>query len=211
MQQRTRIKICGITRAQDALFAAACGVDSIGLNFHPPSPRMIDIDAALAIRDALPPFVGITALFLDDSEDWITQVAHRLRPDYIQFHGSESAEFCEAWGIPYLKTIPMGSTDDALAYAGRYPTAQGFLLDSNAAGRLGGSGDTFDWSRIPSINRPLLLAGGLSPANVAEAVRQVRPWGVDVASGVEASAGVKDSELVEAFFREVRRGDGDDG
>ena len=209
MKPRTRIKICGITRDEDALFAAACGVDSIGLNFHPPSPRFIEIDAALAIRRILPPFVSITALFLDDSEDWITQVAHRLRPDYLQFHGSESAEFCAAWGIPYLKTIPMGSTVDASAYAARYPTAHGFLLDSNAAGRLGGSGDTFDWSRIPSIDRPLLLAGGLSPDNVAEAVGQVKPWGVDVASGVEVSAGIKDSALVEAFFREVRRGDGD--
>lgn len=209
MQQRTRIKICGITRQQDALLAADCGADSIGLMFHPQSPRLVDIEAALAIRAILPPFVSVTALFLDDDDDWISQVVHRLRPDYLQFHGSETAEFCEAWGVPYLKTIPMGSTDDALAYARRYARAQGFLLDSNAAGRLGGSGDTFDWSRIPSpFDRPLVLAGGLSPANVADAVRQVKPWGVDVASGVEASKGVKDSALVEAFFREVRRGDG---
>ena len=170
--------------------------------------RYIDIEPALSIRRILPPFVSVTALFLDDDEDWITQVAHRLRPDYLQFHGSEAADFCAAWDIPFLKTIPMGSIDDALAYAGSYPTAQGFLLDSNAAGRLGGSGDTFDWSRIPaSFDRPLILAGGLTPANVADAIRQVKPWGVDVSTGVEAARGVKDDNLVEDFFREVRRGD----
>lgn len=211
MQQRTRVKICGITLEQDALFAAACGADSIGLMFHPPSPRIIEIEQALAIREILPPFVSITALFLDDDADWITQVVHRVRPDYLQFHGSESADFCEAWGIPYLKTIPMGSTDDPLAFAAEYRLAQGFLFDSNAAGRLGGSGDTFDWSAIPSsFDRPLVLAGGLSAANVAEAIRQVKPWGVDVSSGVEASKGVKDNALVDEFFREVRRGDADE-
>ena len=208
MTHRTRIKICGITRAQDASFAAACGADSIGFVFHPPSPRFIDLDAAVALRREVPPFVSITALFLDDDEDWITPVAHRLRPDYLQFHGSESREFCAAWGIPYLKTIPMGSIDDSLAFAGDYPDASGFLCDSNAAGRLGGSGDTFDWSRIPtSFDRPLLLAGGLSPANVAAAIKQVQPWGVDVSSGVEASKGVKDNALVDEFFQEVKRGD----
>ena len=133
MTLRTRVKICGITRSEDARTAALYGVDSIGLNFHAPSPRFIDLDTAIAIRDELPPFVTLTALY-------------RLRPDCLQFHGREDPEFCEAWQMPYLKTIPMGSVDDPGAYAARYAKAQGFLCDSNAAGRLGGSGDTFDWS-----------------------------------------------------------------
>ena len=211
MQQRTRVKICGITRQQDALFAADCGADSLGFVFHPASSRLVDLEQAVSIRHQVPPFVSITALFLDDDEDLIARVAHRLRPDYLQFHGSEPAGFCGAWGIPYLKTIPMGSTDDSVAFAAGYPDASGFLLDSNAAGRLGGSGDTFDWSSIPSsFDRPLILAGGLSPANVAAAIRQVRPWGVDVSTGVEASKGVKSNALVDEFFAEVRRGETDE-
>lgn len=209
MKNRTRVKICGITRLQDARHAAALGADSIGLNFHPSSPRLIDIDAALEIRRELPPFVTVTALFLDDDEDWIAEVLHRLRPDSLQFHGSEVPGFCAAWKTPYIKSIPMGSIEDPLEFARRYDSAQGFLFDSNAAGRLGGSGDTFDWSKIPSpFAYPVVLAGGITPSNVAEAIDRVKPWAVDVSSGVEASKGIKDAALVEEFFRQVRRGDG---
>lgn len=208
MQSRTRVKICGITRVADARHAAAMGADSIGLVFHQPSPRVVGLEQALLIRAALPPFVSSTALFLDDSEDWITEVVHRLRPDYLQFHGSESAEFCSAWGIPYLKTIAMGSSEEPLGCARAHAEAAGFLFDSNAAGRLGGSGDTFDWSEIPaSFERPLVLAGGLNPSNVAAAITRVQPWGVDVSSGVEAARGIKNSDLINQFFREVKRGD----
>lgn len=209
MNNRTRVKICGITRAQDARHAAARGADSIGLVFHQPSPRAVELDRALEIRRLLPPFVTVTALFLDESEDWVAQVVHRLRPDCLQFHGHEAAEFCEAWDIPYIKAIPMGSTQNPAEYAGKYATAQGFLLDSNVAGRLGGSGDTFDWSRIPAApGFPLLLAGGVNASNVAEAIARVRPWGVDVSTGVESAKGIKDAGLMDQFFREVRRGDG---
>lgn len=208
MNNRTRVKICGITREQDARHAAARGADSIGLVFHQPSPRVIELERAIEIRRLLPPFVTVTALFLDESEDWIAQVVHRLRPDCLQFHGREAPELCEAWNIPYIKAIPMGSTHNPAEYAGKYASAQGFLLDSNVAGRLGGSGDTFDWSMIPdSFDFPLLLAGGISSTNVAEAIARVRPWGVDVSSGVEAAKGVKDSDLIDQFFQEVRRGD----
>ena len=208
MTERTRVKICGITRLEDARVSARWGVDSIGLNFHAPSPRFIDLESAIAVRDALPPFVTLTALFLDETEDWVTEVVYRLRPDCLQFHGQESPEFCESWQMPYLKTIPMGSVDDPLDYAAQYRRAQGFLCDSNAAGRLGGSGDTFDWSRIPeSFDYPLLLAGGLTPSNVAAAIARTRPWGVDICSGVEVDKGIKSGDLIGQLFREVRHAD----
>ncbi len=208
MNYRTRVKICGITRVQDARFAANRGADSIGLVFHQPSARAIEIEQALEIRRVLPPFVTVTALFLDESEDWISQVVHQLRPDCLQFHGNESPEFCESWLTPYIKAIPMGSIDDPDAYAQTYKLAQGFLLDSNVAGRLGGSGDTFDWSKIPSsFEYPLVLAGGINSSNVAAAIARVQPWGVDVSSGVEVSRGVKSTDLIDQFFDEVERGD----
>ena len=208
MEYRTRIKICGITRLDHALHVAQLGVDSIGLVFYPKSPRFIDVESAITIRQALPPFVTVTALFLNEKHSWIQEVVERVKPDCLQFHGAESIETCEQWQRPYLKSIPMGSVSDASAYAAEYPSAQGFLLDSNVAGRRGGSGDTFDWSKIPSsFGSPLLLAGGLNPGNVAEAITQVKPWGVDVSSGVESSKGIKDTELINQFFREVKRGD----
>jgi phosphoribosylanthranilate isomerase len=208
MNERTRIKICGITRLQDAIHAANGGADAIGLVFHPPSPRLVDLERALEIRRALPPFVTVTALFLDETEDWVAEVVHRLRPDCLQFHGNEPAAFCEAWTLPYIKTIPMGSIQDPCGYAEQHPQAQGLLLDSNAAGRQGGSGDTFDWSRIPpDFEQPLILAGGIKPSNVAEAIVRVEPWGVDVSTGVEASRGVKNSDLIDQLFDAVKRGD----
>ncbi len=208
MKHRTRVKICGITRIEDARHAADRGADSIGLVFHNPSPRSIEIEQALEIRRALPPFVTVTALFLDETEDWIAQVVHRLRPDCLQFHGNEPSEVCEAWGTPYIKSIPMGSIEEPRAYAQQYESAQGFLLDSNVAGRLGGSGDTFDWSKIPvSFGYPLLLAGGINASNVADAIARLRPWGVDVSSGVEVSKGVKSADLMDQLFDEVKRGD----
>jgi phosphoribosylanthranilate isomerase len=192
------------------MHAASLGADSIGLVFHPPSPRSIDIDQAIAIRRALPPFVTVTALLLNESEDWIAQVIHQVKPDCLQFHGEETAGFCESWNLPYIKSIAMASTANPVDYAGSYTGAQGFLLDSNAAGRRGGSGDTFDWSEIPSpFDYPLILAGGLDSSNVAEAIARVRPWGVDVSSGVEISKGVKSTELIDQFFQEVKRGDAD--
>ena len=211
MNRRTRVKICGITRVEDARHAAAMGADAIGLMMHPPSSRALALDQAVEIRQSLPPFVTATAVFLDDSEDLIAQVMRRVRPDCLQFHGNESEDFCAAWGLPYLKAIPMGSIDDPLRYEEGFESAQGFLFDSNAAGRLGGSGDTFEWSKIPtSFAYPVVLAGGLNPSNVAEAISRVRPWGVDVSSGVEESRGIKNAQLVEAFIEQVRRGDGYD-
>lgn len=205
---RTRVKICGLKSIEEAKLAADCGADSIGLVFHAPSPRYIELENAIAIRRALPAFVTLTALFLNESEPWVRQVVEQLRPDCLQFHGTESAEFCQRWDRPYIKAIPMASVDNPDQFAVEYSGAQGFLMDSNAAGRLGGSGDTFDWSKIPSnFHYPLILAGGLTPLNVAEAVALVKPWAVDVSSGVEKSRGVKDTSLIQQFCKEVHRVD----
>lgn len=205
---RTRVKICGLKRLDDALFCADLGADSIGLVFHPPSPRLIDLDAATRIRQSLPPFVTVTALFLNEQQDWMTRVVESVQPDCLQFHGDEPVEICEQFKLPYLKSVPMGTVENSRQYADQYPGAQGFLLDSNVAGRMGGSGDTFDWSKIPtSFGSPVVLAGGLNPHNVAEAIARVRPWAVDVSSGVEVSRGVKEKTLIEQFFQEVQQSD----
>lgn len=208
MNSKTRIKICGLTQLTDALHVAALGGDAIGLVFHAQSPRAVDIATARKIRWAMPPFVTVTALFMDEAEAWVSQVVEQVNPDCLQFHGVETQAFCAQWQKPYLKSIPMGSTSDVHEFVSRYADAQGFLLDSNVAGRQGGSGDTFDWSTIPSpINFPLILAGGLTPENVAQAIIQVKPWGVDVSSGVEKSRGKKDLALISQFFQEVKRAD----
>ena len=156
----------------------------------------------------MPPFVTVTALFMNENESWVRQVMEKVQPDCIQFHGEEPPEFCRQWSRPFIKAIPMGSVKDASRYAQQFPEAQGFLLDSNVAGRQGGSGDTFDWSKIPStFDFPLVLAGGLNPSNVAAAIIQVKPWGIDVSSGVEQSKGIKNSELIVQLFNEVKRVD----
>ncbi len=208
MVSRTRIKICGITRLCDAQQVAALGGDAIGLIFHAQSPRAVGLDSAVQIRLAMPPFVTVTAVFMNEDEGWIRQVLETVNPDCIQFHGEETPEVCRQWSRPFIKAIPMGSVEDASRYAQLFPQAQGFLLDSNVAGRQGGSGDTFDWSKIPStFDFPLVLAGGLNPSNVAAAIARVKPWGVDVLSGVEQSKGIKDAELIDQLFKEVKRVD----
>lgn len=205
---RTRVKICGITREQDLQEASAIGADAIGLVFHGPSSRHVSIERGRVLREQISPFVTVVALLLDEEAALIERVIKEVRPDCLQFHGSEPPALCDGYEIPYIKSIPMGSDIDPVDYASQYRRAQGFLLDSNAAGRKGGSGDTFDWSKIPaSFKYPLILAGGLSPHNVAEAISSVRPWGVDVSSGVEHSPGIKSDELMNQFFREVERGD----
>lgn len=206
--QRTRIKICGLQTYEEAKLAADYGADSIGLVFHAPSPRYIELENAIAIRRQLPAFVTVTALFLNETDAWVSQVVEQLRPDCLQFHGTEAPQLCQQWGLPYIKAIPMASVENPDRFASEYLLAQGFLMDSNAAGRLGGSGDTFDWSKIPSnFHYPLILAGGLTPLNVADAVAQVKPWAVDVSSGVEKSRGVKDLSLIKQFCKEVHRAD----
>ena len=205
---RTRIKICGLRSAEQVQLAVTCGADSVGLVFHESSPRYIEPATASEIRAGIPAFVTVTALFMDEDESLVERVIETVRPDLLQFHGSETPAFCSLWQRPYIKAVAMGEDIDAAAYASAYPDASGFLLDSHATGRQGGSGDTFDWSRIPStFQYPLILAGGLNPQNVAQAVSQVRPYAVDVSSGVESSRGVKDAALIRQFCKEVYRVD----
>ena len=205
---RTRVKICGLTRQQDVQAAVALGADAIGLVFHEPSSRHVSIELGRELRQMVPPFVTVVALLLDEDPAHIEQVIDQVKPDCLQFHGTETPGFCERYALPYIKSVPMGSDIEPTDYASEFTLAQGFLLDSNAAGRKGGSGDTFDWSKIPvSFGFPLVLAGGLGPENVAEAIAAVKPWGVDVSSGVEISPGIKSDDLMQQFIREVTRAD----
>lgn len=203
----TRIKICGVTRAADAIAAADAGAHAVGLMFCPESPRFLELEKAAAIRNALPPFVAVVAVFLDASAEAVRAVIGAVRPAVLQFHGREPESFCLTFGLPYIKTIPMEGTDPS-AFASAYPRASGFLLDSHALGQPGGSGRGFDWSRTPKqLAAPVILAGGLNPGNVEEAVRRLRPYAVDVSSGVESSPGVKDPARIKAFIEGVQRGE----
>ena len=200
-----RVKICGITRVEDALAAAAAGADAIGLVFYAKSPRAVDIEQARAILAALPPFVTTVGLFVDAERSELERILASVPLDLLQFHGDESVQQCEAFGRPYIKALRVKAGDDIAAQVARYPSAQGILLDAYVEGVPGGTGEAFDWSLIPqTLSKPLILAGGLRPDNVAEAVSRVRPYAVDVSGGVEASKGVKDVEKVDAFIRAAR-------
>ena len=200
-----RVKICGITRIEDALAAAAAGADAIGLVFYAKSPRAVDIEQARAILAALPPFVTTVGLFVDAERSELERILASVPLDLLQFHGDESVQQCEAFGRPYIKALRVKAGDDIAAQVARYPSAQGILLDAYVEGVPGGTGEAFDWSLIPqALSKPLILAGGLRPDNVAEAVSRVRPYAVDVSGGVEANKGVKDVEKVGAFIRSAR-------
>ncbi|HYN13200.1 MAG TPA: phosphoribosylanthranilate isomerase [Burkholderiales bacterium] len=208
---RTRIKICGITRPADALAAAQAGADAIGLVFYPRSPRYLSAERALDIRQALPPFVQTVALFVNPDAAQVAQVIGRLVPAMLQFHGDETPQFCAQFGMPYVKACRVKSGVstgvDLLEYLRPFSGAAAWLLDSFVEA-YGGVGESFDWSLVPARrDRPLILSGGLARDNVAEAVRRVRPWGVDVSSGVESAKGIKDAAKIAAFIEEVRNAD----
>ena len=201
------MKICGITRPGDARIAAEAGADAIGLVFYPPSPRYLNVERAIEIRDALPPFVQTVALFVNPDAAQVAQVIGRVNPSLLQFHGDEDAAFCEEFGVPYVKACRVKAGVDALKYLRPFSRASGWLFDSHVA-EYGGVGASFDWSLVPAnAGRSVILSGGLSSANVAEAIRRVRPWGVDVSSGVESAKGIKDAGRIEAFIAEVRNAD----
>lgn len=201
-----RVKICGITRPEDARAAAAAGADAIGLVFHPASPRAVSVAQACAILEALPPFVTSVGLFVDAAPETVAGVLARCPLDLLQFHGDEAPAYCGAFRRPYIKAIRMRGPLDLEAVALTYADARGLLLDAYAPTAAGGTGLTFDWSLIPGgLARPLVLAGGLHPGNVAEAVRRVRPYALDVSSGVEAAPGIKDAALIQAFVANARR------
>ncbi len=202
-----RTKVCGFTRPQDAAAAAALGVDAIGLVFYAPSPRHVTIAQAQAIIAALPPFVSVVALFVNPTVDDVQQVLAACAIDILQFHGEETPAFCRSFQRPYLKAVRVRPGMDLVAYAANYHDARGLLTDAFVEGAHGGTGAVFDWTLIPpSLPLPLILSGGLDAANVADAVRRVKPAAVDVSSGVEAGKGIKHPERVAAFLAAVREG-----
>ena len=203
----TRVKICGITRVEDALTAAQSGADAIGLVFYPGSPRHVSVSQAAMIMRALPPFITSVGLFVNAEAQAINAILQDLPLALLQFHGDESASFCRQFKRPYLKAVRVQPSLDLLQYAADYPDAQGLLLDTYVDGIAGGTGQTFDWDLIPAgLPLPVVLSGGLNPNNVAAAIKHVKPWAVDVSSGVEAAKGIKDAAKIAAFMRGVNNG-----
>jgi phosphoribosylanthranilate isomerase len=205
---RTRIKICGLKDPAHAKVAAQAGADAIGLVFYPPSPRYVKAEEAVKVAAALPPFVQAVGLFVNEKEAAIREILRRVPLDLLQFQGDEPPEFCAAFGKPFVRAVRMEEGVDLVEYAHRFSSARALLLDAHVAGEKGGTGATFDWARVPrDAPLPLILSGGLTAQNVGRAVREVRPWAVDVSSGVEASRGVKDPALIVEFIRSVQRED----
>lgn len=204
---RTRVKICGITRAEDAKAAIAHGCDAIGLVFYKPSPRYVSPNVAAAIAAPLPPFVSSVGLFVDAAPEYVREVLAQVHLDLLQFHGDESPEYCRQFGMPYIKAVRVRPETNLLQYATAYADAKGLLLDTFMPGTPGGTGQTFDWTLIPeSFPKPIILAGGLDAGNVSEAIRQSRPYAVDVSGGVEHEKGIKDAAKIAAFMRGVLDG-----
>lgn len=181
------------------------GADALGFVFTPRSKRCVQADKAPALVSAVPAFVCRVGLFMDQGAEEVLQVLGRVRLNLLQFHGSETAEFCEQFGLPYIKAIGMGAEHESGDICAAYPGACGVLLDSHEPGHAGGTGHVFDWNRIPALDKPLVLAGGLNPGNVARAVRAARPWAVDVSSGVEDAPGIKNHERMREFINEAKR------
>ncbi|MNV17871.1 N-(5'-phosphoribosyl)anthranilate isomerase [compost metagenome] len=207
---RTRIKFCGMTRAGDIRLASELGVDAIGFIFAKGSVRRVAPSEARAMRQAIAPMVDVVALFQHNNREEIREVLRAVRPTLLQFHGDEDDAFCRSFNMPYLKAIAMGGGAEVTVRGLQqmYPHAAGFLFDSHAQGGSGGTGVAFDWSRIPAgVHRPYLLAGGIRPENVHDAILATQPWGVDVSSGIESAPGLKDGYKMRQFVEEVRRAD----
>jgi phosphoribosylanthranilate isomerase len=204
----TRIKICGITREQDMQAVVRNGADALGLVFYEKSPRHVSVQQAATLAHAVPPFVTVVGLFVNPSVDYLREVLAKVPLDVLQFHGEEAPEFCAQFGKPYLKAIRVRAGVDLVQCASRYASAQGLLLDAYIEGTQGGTGESFDWALIPQdLPLPVILSGGLHAGNVAAAIRQVRPYAVDVSSGVEAAKGIKDAAKIAAFINEVKNVD----
>ncbi|WP_080558746.1 phosphoribosylanthranilate isomerase [Ectopseudomonas mendocina] len=214
MRMRVRSKICGITRVEDALAAVEAGADAIGLVFYAKSPRAVNVEQAAEIVQALPPFVTSVGLFVNMPREQLLAVLQQVPLDLLQFHGDESPAECEGYGRPYIKALRVRPGENVAAAMAPYAGARGILLDTFVEGVPGGTGAAFDWSLVPQgVARPIILAGGLEAHNVAAAIRQVRPYAVDVSGGVEASKGIKDAGKIRAFVKSVRDAqcDGDQG
>ena len=207
---RTRIKFCGLTRPGDVRMASELGADAIGFVFARGSPRRIEPEQARAMRNALAPLVNVVALFADTPAAEVREAIRHARPALLQFHGNEDDAFCRGFGVPYIKAIPMGEArvEGASALQARYPNAAAFLFDGHAHGGSGGQGARYDLKRIPTgLGKPFIVAGGLEPDNVFEAIQATLPWGVDVSSGIESAPGIKDGDRMRRFVEEVRRAD----
>lgn len=202
----TRIKICGITRVEDAQIAAHSGADAIGLVFYQRSPRHVNVAQAKLLAGTLPPFVTVVGLFVNAEAAFVREVLASMPLDILQFHGDETPEYCEQFDRPYLKAIRVKAGVDLLQCASDFRSAKGLLLDAHVEGIPGGTGTAFDWALIPKqLPLPVILSGGLDAENVAAAIKKVRPYAVDVSSGVEASKGIKDAAKIDAFINEVKQ------
>ena len=201
---RTRVKICGITRKQDAEVCASAGADAIGLVFYEPSPRAVSKELATEILDALPPFVTTVGLFVDANADYVKDVLKRVKLDCLQFHGNEDAAYCEQFERPYIKVIRVVEDTNVEEQARQYISARALLLDTYVADVPGGTGQTFNWQLVPvTCSKPIILAGGLTPENVSAAIQVTKPYAVDVSGGVELSKGIKEASKIEKFIHEV--------
>ena len=199
-----RSKICGITRIEDALAAVEAGADAIGFVFYPKSPRAVTVQQARAIIAALPPFISTVGLFVNASRCELNETLDAVPLDLLQFHGDETPGQCEGYHRPFIKALRVQAGDDIAASCRLYSNASGILLDTFVSGVPGGTGETFDWALIPDgLEKPIILAGGLTSANVAQAIAQVRPYAVDVSGGVEKSKGIKDHDKIRAFMSAV--------
>lgn len=204
---RTRVKICGITRVEDALSAAQAGADAIGLVFYAKSPRAVTPALAAQIVRELPAFVTVTGLFVNATKAEVDAVLQRVPLDLLQFHGDETPDYCASFVHPYVKALRMKSDVDFQTSNAAYASAKALLLDAWDDSHYGGTGKTFDWERLRSLagSSRIILAGGLNPANVAQAINTLRPWAVDVSSGVEQAPGIKSAALMQQFISEVNR------
>jgi phosphoribosylanthranilate isomerase len=200
-----RVKICGITRLQDLQAACAAGADALGFVFYDKSPRHVSIETAAALVRALPPFVQSVGLFVDAEPAFIERVLQVVSLDLLQFHGNETPAECVRYGRPWIKAVRVNRDTDLLKCAADFDAARGLLLDAFVPGVPGGTGERFDWSLIPpDLPKPVILSGGLNPDNVADAVKRVCPWAVDVSSGVEASKGIKDAHQIARFIANAK-------
>ncbi len=207
MSRRTRIKICGLTREADVDAAVEAGADAIGLVMYPKSPRFVGVVRAAELARRLPPFVTPVALFVNASPGEIAAATEAIPQLLLQFHGDESPQDCRAAARPYLRAARMAPDLDLLDFAARYADAQALLLDAHVEG-YGGGGKVFDWSLIPpNVRSPVVLSGGLHAGNVTDGILQVRPWAVDVSSGVESAKGIKDADAIRRFCEAVQEAD----
>ncbi len=203
---RTRVKICGITRVEDALSAVNAGADAIGLVFYAPSPRCVTIAQAQAIVAAIPPFVSVVGLFVNAPQSELKSVLSKVRLDILQYHGDETVHDCQQINLPYYKAIRVKADTNLLQYEVEFKSAKALLLDTFSEAAVGGTGQVFDWNLIPkNLTKPVILAGGLTADNVAAAIQQVRPYAVDVSGGVEQIKGIKDTIKIAAFMQAVAK------